>query len=234
MTSSRGAAARGAHSGPHRRAAQFAVTPTLRQPAKEIGPRAGRTIARILAATKETFLARGYGGTTIDEITRIAQVSRASFYTYFPGKRDALLALGADSANAALVLVESLAQVGNSPAAGDDVDIQEFVRAYFALLDDHASFAFAWTEAAQDDEEIRVAGMKGHLELCRKLGAALGARRGRPFHDPAAQGLATFAMLERAWSYCRLYGGAIHEKDVKQEIAEMLASSVRGTQTVPA
>jgi hypothetical protein len=46
---------------------------------------------------REVFLTRGYAGTTVDEIARIADVSRASFYAYFPSKREVLLALGAPS-----------------------------------------------------------------------------------------------------------------------------------------
>src|SRR4030081_1073131 len=100
MASARRARSRGS--------ALLSVSPTLRQPANELGPRAHLTIARILDATKKIFLIRGYTGTTIDEITRVANVSRASFYTYFPSKRDVLLAVGADSASAAGALIKGL------------------------------------------------------------------------------------------------------------------------------
>jgi len=179
-------------------------------------------MARILGATRDTFLARGYAGTTIDEITRVAGVSRASFYTYFPGKRDALLMLGADSASAALGLVDRL--LAQPPPLRYD-HIEVFVRDYFVLLDEHASFAFAWTQAAENDEEIRTVGMKSHLELCRRFGAALGPPRAAAGDGSSAKGLATFAMLERAWSYCRLYGDSIDDLTVQSEIARMLAAS---------
>jgi AcrR family transcriptional regulator len=198
----------------------------MRQPGEELGPRANRTIARILAATKEIFLTRGYAGTTIDEITREARVSRASFYTYFPSKRDALLALGADSAGAARAIIRHVRDITDPWV---DADIERFVREYFAVLDDHASFAFAWTQAAHEDEEIRVAGMAGHLAVCRRLGLALGGLRGEPFDDPAAFGLLTLSMFERAWSYCRLYGGAVEDEAVQRGIAQMLIATLRST-----
>src|SRR5271169_3685010 len=102
------------------RASITAVTPTLRRPGVELGPRASRTIASILDATRQLLLVKGYAGATVDEITRVAGVSRASFYTYFPSKRDVLLALGADSASGATVLIDALAEV-RRPWTRDDL-----------------------------------------------------------------------------------------------------------------
>jgi AcrR family transcriptional regulator len=204
--------------------ARFSVSPTLRQPAPELGPRATRTIASILAATKEIFLTRGYAGTTVDEIARVANVSRASFYTYFPSKRDVLLTLATDSAHIAVEIVDHVRQIEQP---WTDADIEGFVREHFAMLDEHGSFVFAWTQAAQEDEEILAAGMKGHLEICRRLGVALGALRGTPFDDPAGQGLVIFSMVERAWSYCQLYTDTIDPVVVQTEIAHLIGSALR-------
>ena len=63
------------------------------------GPRAQRTIARILDATREVFLTRGYSGTTIDEISNGSPTSRVRRSTpTSPSKREVLLAVGADAA----------------------------------------------------------------------------------------------------------------------------------------
>jgi AcrR family transcriptional regulator len=194
---------------------------TPRQPAQVLGPRANRTIARILAAATEIFLVRGYGGTTIDEIARVAGLSRASFYSYFPSKRELLLTLGANHASEATEVVESLRSI---EAPWRVADIEDWVRAYFALLETHGSFSFAWTQAAHEDEEIRRAGMRRHLNICRRLGAAMGAVRGAPFPHPREQGLLTLSMLERSWSYCRLYAGTIDPGVIQAEAARMIAS----------
>jgi AcrR family transcriptional regulator len=77
----------------------FLVPAAMRQSADELGPRAHRTIARILDAARQIFLTNGYSGTTIDDIARVAEMSRASIYTYFPSKRDIMLAAGARSAS---------------------------------------------------------------------------------------------------------------------------------------
>jgi AcrR family transcriptional regulator len=190
-----------------RRSSSQLPSPSLRQPAPELGARAKRTIARILDATREVFLARGYRGTSIDEITRVAGVSRASFYTYFPSKRDALLALGADSRAIADSLVDDLGAIDPRNIEA----IAGWVERYFRFLDDYGSFVLAWSQAAHDDPELLVTGMKGHLATCRHLGQVLENLRGEPLGDPIHQGLLLSSMLERAWRYHQLYGDAIPE-----------------------
>jgi len=212
---------------PRPRTGKGAVVPfpgaTLRSPAKELGPRANRTIARILEATRSIFLTRGYAGTTIDEIARVAGISRASFYTYFPTKRDVLLALGAGSAD---IFTETVSRFAAQPAHTDEV-IAAFVDECFELLEEHGSFAFAWTQAAHEDEEIHIAGMRRHLEMCRLLGSIGTSRKASP-GEVAARGLVVFSMFERAWSYCQLYADALDPADVKAEIARTVRDTFGG------
>ena len=200
------------------------VTPELRQPGRVLGARASRTIAAILDATRQIFLARGYAGTTIDDIARAAGMSRASFYTYFPSKRDVLLTLGANAARDAGAVVDGLAALG--PGAGP-ADLEHWVEDYFAMLDEHGSFAFAWTQAAHDDHELLTFGMRGHLALCRRMGEAMAVVSGlapdaAAAADRSSAGLAAFAMLERSWAYCQLYGGQVDPAAVHRSVARML------------
>lgn len=181
------------------------LTPAeLRQPADALGPRAQRTITSIVKATREVFLTRGYSGTTINEIARLADVSRASFYTYFPSKREVLLAVGAHAASEAERMIEKLPDHLGSRAA-----LRTWVSEYFDLLDIHGSFAFAWTQAAHEDEEIRVAGMKRHLKECKMLATQLMASTGKHVADPTPLGVVAFSILERSWNYGQLYAGAV-------------------------
>jgi AcrR family transcriptional regulator len=200
-----------------------AVDHNIRHPGSSVGPRATRTITTILDATRQIFRVKGYAGTTIDEIARVAGISRGSFYTYFPSKRDALLASGADSLSAATEVIASLTELG---VDFEVADLQRWVATYFDLLEEHGSFAFAWTQAAQEDEEIRKAGMKGHLELCRKLGNALAALGGKRPRDPTELGLAVFSMLERSWAYAQLYDGTLDKTSLQRTMARMLAATI--------
>lgn len=195
----------------------LAEVTTPRSPAPELGPRATKTIRRILDATRTVFLTKGYAGTTIDEIARVAEISRASFYTYFPTKRDVLLALGADSASVAEEYVRSYL---DRPEPLQRDDMRRFVDGYFDLLDVHGAFAINWTQAALEDAEIRSAGMKRHLRMCEQVGKVVSP----PGDDGNVEmrGLAAYSMIERGWRYAHLYGDDIDLDGFKGEIADLL------------
>jgi AcrR family transcriptional regulator len=198
--------------------------PTPRSPAKGLGPRASRTVARIIESTRTIFLSRGFAGTTVDEIARVAGISRASFYTYFRAKRDVLLVLGAEAARAGDRVID---RVRATPREWTRDDLGAFVDEHFRVLDEHGSFVFAWTQAAHEDDEIRRPAMKRHLEMCRELGLAIGPLRGRPFGSPTARGLVIFAMIERAWSYRRLYADTIDSARLRRELVGVMESMLR-------
>jgi AcrR family transcriptional regulator len=205
----------------------FLSPAALRQPADALGPRAQRTIARILDATRDVFMARGYSGTTIDEIARVSNVSRASFYTYFPSKREVLIAVGANAASECQMMIDRLASKNGTTRAG----LGKWVADYFDLLDIHAGFAFAWTQAANDDAEIRQAGMRRHLRLCKNFGAALGTAVGRVSVRPVMLGLVGFSVLERGWNYAQLYADTIDRQDLLDEVAGALWASAKQSAT---
>lgn len=48
---------------------------------------------RLIEAAREVFAASGYAGASIDEIVAGARVSRTSFYRFFAGKEDCMLAV---------------------------------------------------------------------------------------------------------------------------------------------
>ena len=199
------------------------LTPAVfRQPADALGPRAQKTIAQIIDAARDVFLTQGYSGTTIDENARIAQVSRGSFYTYFPSKRDVLLAVGARSASESLEVVERLTFEGTTLSG-----LTGWVSDYFDLLDIHGSFAFAWTQAAQQDQEIRTEGMKRRLNICSKFGEILAGSAGKSVDTPAVLGLIASSTLERSWNYSRLYADTIDRSDVIDQVAQTLWAVAR-------
>lgn len=206
------------------------LTPAaLRQPAEALGPRAQKTIARILDATRDVFLSRGYSGTTIDEIARVAEVSRASFYTYFPTKREVLLAVGAHTASGSMVEIAKLE--GQGPGRAEMI---EWVDGHFHFLDIHGSFSFAWPEAAQQDAEILEAGMKRHLSICRSFGRLLAATAGRTVANPAELGVVASALLERTWHYGKLYGDRVDRSLLVTQAGHALWGLARQPESKPA
>ncbi len=194
----------------------------IRQPADGLGPRAQQTISRIIEATRDVFLTRGYSGTTIDEIARIADVSRASFYTYFPSKREVLIAVGAHSASESETIIGTILDRPRTRAG-----MAAFVSDYFDVLDVHGSFSFAWTQAAQQDEDIRAAGMRRHLAICKTFGRLLAESAGRTADRPAVLGIAASSLLERSWNYGQLYVDTIDRDAIIEEAARSLFAMAR-------
>jgi AcrR family transcriptional regulator len=205
-----------------RRDERFEIRPTLRQPASELGTRARRTIDRILQATGDLIMARGYGGARIDDIAQAAGISRASFYTYFPSKRDALLMLGADAGSAFDRLVDTLPR--NIDQDDRLASLSAWVHEYFAFMEEYGTFIVAWSQAAHEDEELREAGMRRHLASCRRAGRVLEALRGGPFADRMQIGLLFTSMLERTWSYRHLYADALSGADLERNTAFVIVA----------
>ena len=54
---------------------EFKLTGEVRSPAKTMGPRALRTSGLIKECAREVFLAKGYFGTSVEEIAEAAGVS---------------------------------------------------------------------------------------------------------------------------------------------------------------
>lgn len=50
-------------------------------------PRKGRKFDQVLDGARTVFLRDGFDGASVDDIARVAQVSKATLYSYFPDKR---------------------------------------------------------------------------------------------------------------------------------------------------
>ncbi len=150
--------------------------------------------------TRQISLVKSYAGTTIDEVMRVGGGYSRVVLNPFPPKSDVLLALGSNSRRAG----DARDQGTRRGAFGwTAADLETWVAQFPGMLDEHGSFSFAWTQAANEHEEIRLAGIVGHLQPCERLGAALGRLAPVPPAEATEPGLAVFAMLERAWAYSR-------------------------------
>ena len=206
--------------------ATFKLRGEVRGPASTVGPRARRTTALIMDTARDVFLAKGYHGLRIDDIADAAGVSRASFYTYFPSKRDLLLALGQQTFQAtdrALDEIDALAD--RWPADG----ALELVRIYMRMLEDHGAFILVWSQATYGDEELAAAGVKARLATGRRLGRTLRRLGAHPVDngdDPARVGLAVLVMIDRYWSYWRVNGFPFSEDQVVETLGGIVAAII--------
>jgi AcrR family transcriptional regulator len=200
----------------------FGLRGETRGPAPTVGPRAQRTTALLMDTARDVFLAKGYFGLRIDDIAEAAGMSRASFYTYFPSKRDLLLALGQqtfDATDRALDEIDALADGWTRESA------YELVRIYLKMLDDHGAFILVWSQATYGDEELAVAGVRARLATGRRLGRLLQRVRAHPADsddDPARVGLAVLVMIDRYWSYWRVNGFPFSEEQVVETLGDIV------------
>jgi AcrR family transcriptional regulator len=159
---------------------------------------------RILAAVIAAVGAKGYGSTTIGDITRRAHVSRDTFYELFGGKEECFIA--AYDAITRQLLAEIVA-VGRGQSSYVDA-VRDGIRAYLAFWTEHPD------EARVCTIEVMAAGDNALAQRERTLGGF--ARLFRAIADRAAAeqpGLPTvpdivprasiLAVLELATEYVR-------------------------------
>ena len=204
----------------------FKLQGEFRSPAKTMGPRALRTSGLIKETAREVFLAKGYYGTSVEEIAESAGVSRASFYTYFPSKRDLLYSLGTDTYAA---LDTTLADMRALEANWSPDDVYEIIRIYLRFLEEHGAFMLVWSQATYGDEALAKAGVRTRLANARRFGQILQRIAGEapdPDDDPARFGLAILVMIDRYWSYWRVNGFPFSEEEVVHTLGDILAALI--------
>ena len=196
-----------------------------RTPAPVMGRRAQRTSALIRDKAREVFLSKGYFGTTIDDIAEAAGLSRSSFYTYFPTKRDVLLLLGNETYRAMDEMVDKMMVVAE---AGGDGAVAQIVTMYLQLLDEHGGFVEVWGQAGFGDEELRRAGMRAKLAAARRLVVIFKKLGWVPEEeqDPALVCLAFEAMWDRFWYYQKVAGLPATQAEVVSTLASVVSATI--------
>jgi AcrR family transcriptional regulator len=202
---------------------EFTLEAQTRRPAPVMGRRAQRTSALIRDKARDVFLSKGYFGTTIDDIADAAGLSRSSFYTYYPSKRDVLLTLGRATYGAMDELLGEMTAIAEA-GAGDAVE--QIVALYLGMLDEHGAFLQVWGQAGFGDEELRRDGMRAKLSTARRLAVIFRKLGWVPTdQDPALVAFALENMWDRFWYYHQVAGlPATHA-----EAVATLASIVRAT-----
>jgi TetR/AcrR family transcriptional regulator, acrAB operon repressor len=104
---------------------------------KQADPLARR---QILAAATDVFSRKGYAGTTLDDITAAANLSKGAIYWYFESKAELFNTILGERSSVFLELLEDAAQSAPSPLAALE---QMWLRWMEALETDRAYQAYA-------------------------------------------------------------------------------------------
>jgi AcrR family transcriptional regulator len=175
----------------------------------------------IVDAGRMSFARKGFSGSSIRDITTLAEVTRGNFYYYFPDKKSLFIELGTVTYKEGMAAAESF---------GDGLAVRDWVVRYFEYLDRHGAFVIRSVEDAPTDPSFR----RSVVKLQRRTAAALGDRMakdaGRPFRSSSASvGMTTMAMLERSWLLMRSTDAPVASEvvtvDVVAELIERMLAA---------
>ena len=197
-----------------------------------IGTRAAQTRLRILDATKKLLDNRGVLEIKVVDITREVRMSPATFYQYFPGVNEAILALADEAATDARSVVHLL-ELEWTPANALE-HAHDFTKAYVDYWQDHQSVLRARNLLAEEgDVKFREARTRDQLEYIRPLIQRIesGQKAGRIAAElhPYAAAAAMMAMLDRLVAYLTELGRrGVSRTDMENTIARILVQTVTG------
>jgi AcrR family transcriptional regulator len=140
----------------------MAGQPSLREAQKQL------THSRLLDAAAESFAARGYAATKIEDIATNAGATRATFYLHFPSKRDVALGLRDEL-------------IGFAPDYAElalGADAREWLQRYVERQDDQRVYVLALQDAAHADPAIGAALGDAEHRSVQRLAEALVESRG--------------------------------------------------------
>jgi AcrR family transcriptional regulator len=159
---------------------------TRTQLGRPVGASGEETRQRIIVATMRSVAQVGYSRTTIREIARLANVTSASLYNYFPNKSELIKATIAARAEAAMPRLRRAAE-----GAGDIVDrIEAMLDECGALMREYPDLAaFEWAIRAESviaPDRHATGGFETFREIIENA-VAQAHRRGELADDPDPQ-----------------------------------------------
>jgi len=207
-------------------------TPLHRSAHVPLKKRALRTKERIIDTAKSLFLKQGYMATSIDDIAVAANVSRASFYTYFSSRREILILAGHEARHESLELMERVRHLNL-----DDLpkEFEGWISRYFTFLSKHGGYLLTWQQAALQDSEFRVLGMRGSKRATNILAESFRLLGSKHSHaDLVIRSLAIRAMLDRFWYHWRITKTPLNQKTVLENFAHMIVNMILSDDVVAA
>ena len=201
------------------------AVPSHRSAQATLRSRALKTKKHLIDTSMALFLQRGYVATTIENIADAAEVSRASFYTYFSSKREIMMVAGHDCRIASLQLFEEFATLDP-----DDLlpGTRAWVAKYFKFLEQNGGYLLMWQQAALQDPELRQPGLRGSLKAAKVLAKSLrdlGIAKSED--DLLIRSIAIMSLLDRFWYHWWIVKAPFTRKQVLDSLSTMIVASIK-------
>lgn len=191
----------------------------LREPRWQLSAKALNTRELILKEARALFLARGYGGTSIDHIARECRLSRGALYTYFGSKFEVFLALGTSTYKRQVAVIMRFYDL---PTPCDRADIEGWVRGYFDFMSDEGALMLSAGPDVPPEPWFRQQIVALTTRSAARLGHAIQQHNGRTDVSPEALGLVALSVLERSWFFIYGMEMPVDEDQVISEVSTTL------------
>jgi len=207
------------------RTVKTGAVPSHRSARAPLRSRALKTKKHLIETAMTLFLQRGYVATTIENIADAAEVSRASFYTYFSSKREIMMVAGHDCRIASWKLFEEFGTLDQ-----DDLvpGTRAWVAKYFKFLEQNGGYLLMWQQAALQEPELRQSGMRGSLKGAKILAKSLrdlGIAKSED--DLLIRSIAIMSLLDRFWYHWWIVKAPFTRKQVLDNLSTMIVASIR-------
>jgi AcrR family transcriptional regulator len=159
--------------------------------------RGRRTLARLLDAAVAEFSAYGYHGARVARIAKRARTSHGSFYVYFKGKNDLVLAMQEEIVAEGDQLLETIPELQPDPAGF--MELRVWLARVCDVFLEHAAVRSAILDAIIDDADPRIS--KVGLRAQQRWTTALADRiraAGADDIDPYLAALSIDNLIDRA------------------------------------
>jgi len=206
-------------------AAKVGAVPSHRSAQAPLRSRALKTKKHLIDTAMALFLQRGYVATTIENIADAAEVSRASFYTYFSSKREIMMVAGHDCRIASWQLFEDFAKLDPDNLLPGT---RAWVARYFKFLEQNGGYLLMWQQAALQDPELRQPGLRGSLKGAKILAKSLrnlGFAKGED--DLLIRSIAIMSLLDRFWYHWWIVKAPFTRKQVLDNLSTMIVASIQ-------
>lgn len=188
----------------------------LREPPWQLNAKALNTRELILKQARSLFLARGYGGTSIDHIARACGLSRGALYTYFGSKFEVFLALGTSTYKRQVAVIMRFFEL---PTPCSRANVEGWVREYFEFMSDEGALMLCAGPDVPPDRWFREQILALTTRSAARLGRAIQQHNGRRDISPEAQGLVALSLLERSWYFVHGLKLPVDEGEVINEVS---------------
>jgi len=161
----------------------------------ELSPAAERTRRALDEAARRVFVARGFHGTRVDDITSEAGLSHGAFYRYFENKGDMVRVLAQAALGHVSTALDVIPQLPAKDIGAGAPARREWLERYTGAHAAEAALIRVWIDASAEDEtlsrESAAALDSGRIRMARFLAP-------RRFGDLDTDGLLLLILLDAA------------------------------------